>query len=408
MKKQSISSLLSIAILLMSMLSPILAVSARSELTTNPHRTQTTCELASIEFHFMSNTLVEREIGLVGETIQEFRGFSRYSDQTRIDCIFEIRYASVYSMGKENARRYGNDKYQRVIERLVAMAEQHGVKISSNIDDLELQDFAMAQALSATESDIVDFAKFIDIYENYAYNDAIRKIVASLETRTFASAGELLCDDDFNNLLIMMPIIAAKGPEYYDPNTPLDGYNAFNAVNYAATWWNKTNNTSYGYYAVYHGHPSPTNNNMWSGGTGNDQRTWNDCTNFVSQCLKAGGAQTKHNILFPINNPANWHYCDFWSNKPSHSWGGAHSFYSHWSNRVGMRLSPKMAKVGDPCSLDLSGDGVMNHTIIIVSEGPSLSEIKYACHTIDQYAQYGKSLQTVCNAYDKVYVYSVG
>lgn len=36
---------------------------------------------------------------------------------------------------------------------------------------------------------------------------------------------------------------------------------------------------------------NPKNNNMWSGGTGNNKRTWQDCANYVSQCLAAGGAE---------------------------------------------------------------------------------------------------------------------
>ena len=108
----------------------------------------------------------------------------------------EVRYASVYSVGRETARRYGYDKYQNVIDRLVARARMQGLELSSNIDDLVLQEFAKAQLLSTPETDVVGFAKFIDIYENYAYNDEIRKIVASLGARSFALAREIITDGE--------------------------------------------------------------------------------------------------------------------------------------------------------------------------------------------------------------------
>ena len=146
---------------------------------------------------------------------------------------------------------------------------------------------------------------------------------------------------------------------------------------------------------------------MWSEGTGNNYRTWADCANYVSQCLAAGGAQQiKKGLILPHTRTGNWYYSD---SKPSHTWGGASNFFNHWSGRVGTRSSASQTKKGDPFSVDYGGDDIPDHTLIITSvSGTSLSTMKFACHTADQYEASGKSLQTIYNTSEKVWIYKVG
>lgn len=58
----------------------------------------------------------------------------------------------------------------------------------------------------------------------------------------------------------------------------------------------------------------------------------NDCTNFVSQCLHAGGMIYLGNILTRTEN-GTWRY-DTLSNKyyASYTWGGADNFAWHWGH----------------------------------------------------------------------------
>lgn len=176
--------------LIVSTFSPTLV--AFDWLNTELPKTQTVYELATIELKLPSNARMEQGV----EAAQEFKSAAKSFDDSRLNSILVVRYASVYSVGRETARRYGYDKYQTVIDRLVARARMQGLELSSNIDDLALREFAKAQLLSTPETDSVGFAKFIDIYENYAYNDEIRKIVASLGARTFASAREIITDGE--------------------------------------------------------------------------------------------------------------------------------------------------------------------------------------------------------------------
>lgn len=328
----------------------------------------------------------------------------------------EVRYASVYTVSQDEARKYGYEKYQNVINQLVEMAQKQGIVLSANIDDLELQAYAKAQFLSTDDPDVISFVKFIDIYENYAYNDTMRKMVAEIEARTFSSSNELLRDDTLFELLSMMPVTVdstLEGGSAKNNNTAsatssaLSGYDADAAVSYASTWAYKTNNTDYGYYASYNNHPTPQNNNMWSGGTGNNKRTWQDCANYVSQCLAAGGAeQIESGWLLPHQKTENWYYSD---SKPSHTWGGAPNFFNHWKDRVGVRSSTNDAKKGDPFSVDYGGDNIPEHTLIITSvSGTSTSNMKYACHTSDQFEEPGKSLRTIYDSCESVWIYKVG
>lgn len=326
----------------------------------------------------------------------------------------EVRYASVFSVSQAEARKYGYSKYQEVIDGLVATAKKQGIVLSGDIDDKTLQAFAKRQFLLTEDPNVIAFIKFIDIYENYDYNNEMRKLAAAIETREYASTDDLLSDEDLSTLLNMMPVTiggtAERGSDYGDEKnseTGLPGYDADAAGSYAYSWWNKTNNTTYGYYARYNNHPDPTNNNMWSEGTGNNYRTWADCANYVSQCLAAGGAQQiKKGLILPHTRTGNWYYSD---SKPSHTWGGASNFFNHWNDRVGMRSSASQTKKGDPFSVDYGGDDIPDHTLIITSvSGTSLSNMKFACHTTDQFEATGKSLQTIYNTSEKVWIYKVG
>lgn len=377
-------------------------------------RTGTTRE--DIDIHFACSATSDSTYCFedVASEIPEFSIDGETSNSMWVNCKLEVRYASVYSVSKEEAREYGYSKYQDAIDRLVATAEKQGVVLSCDLDDKGLQDFAKQQFLLTEDSDIIAFIKFMDIYENYDYNSEMRKLVSKIETREYVSTEELLSDENLFTLLDMMPA-TVSGTAENNPNgdggknseTGLSGYDANAAVAYAYSWWNKTNNTTYGYYAEYNNHPSPTNNNMWSGGTGNDKRTWSDCANYVSQCLAAGGAQQiKKGLILPHTKSGNWYYSD---SRPSHTWGGASNFLNHWADRVGTRAYADQTKKGDPFSVDYGGDDIADHTLIITSvSGTSLSNMKFACHTSDQYEASGKSLQTIYNTSEAVWIYKVG
>ncbi|MFS3930712.1 amidase domain-containing protein [Priestia flexa] len=117
-------------------------------------------------------------------------------------------------------------------------------------------------------------------------------------------------------------------------------YNRLAAVQYAETYWN-TPNPAYKYFEV-------------------------NCTNYISQCLRAGKAPMRgqHN-----RSKGWWLSKDNWS----YSWAVAHSMHSYLqSSKQGLRAikksSVKELAMGDVICYDFEGDGRWNHTTIVVAK----------------------------------------
>jgi Putative amidase domain len=117
-------------------------------------------------------------------------------------------------------------------------------------------------------------------------------------------------------------------------------YNRFAAVRYAETWWNSYN-PAFKKFAV-------------------------DCTNFVSQCLYAGGIPMSG---YPNRTKGWWMKNDSWS----YSWTVAHSFRWYLSGaHSGLKAievsSPEQLMPGDVICYDFQGDGRFDHTTIVVAK----------------------------------------
>lgn len=132
-----------------------------------------------------------------------------------------------------------------------------------------------------------------------------------------------------------------KTTEYKpDPNPERGGYDALQAVRYAERYWND-------YNPKY-------------------PRFDNDCTNYISQCLFAGGAE----MVGGSDRAKGWWMRDgTWS----YSWTTAQAFYLYlMASRIGLRAkvveSPKQLLLGDVICYDFEGDGRMNHTTIVVAK----------------------------------------
>jgi hypothetical protein len=89
----------------------------------------------------------------------------------------------------------------------------------------------------------------------------------------------------------------------------------------------------------------------------------NDCTNFISQALYAGG-WTHTGSEFSRTANTTWYYGYF---SQSYTWAGAHN---HWnfhreSGRSWIAEKAEWMIIGEPMSIDFSGDGHIDHTVII-------------------------------------------
>ncbi|KAA0547334.1 amidase domain-containing protein [Bacillus sp. BGMRC 2118] len=112
------------------------------------------------------------------------------------------------------------------------------------------------------------------------------------------------------------------------------------AVRYAEQWWND-------YNPKY-------------------KKFENDCTNFISQCLHAGGAPMTG---YPNRGKGWWMQNNSWS----YSWSVAHSLRLYLANsKSGLRAVEKRSASelmpGDVICYDFEGDGRFNHNTMVVAK----------------------------------------
>jgi hypothetical protein len=117
-------------------------------------------------------------------------------------------------------------------------------------------------------------------------------------------------------------------------------YDRHAAVQYAERWWNSYN-PEYRVFDV-------------------------DCTNYISQCLKAGGAPMRG---APVRDRGWWYTGDNWS----YSWAVAHSLRWYLSGSTeGLKgrevEKPEDLLPGDVICYDFQGNGRWDHNTIVVSK----------------------------------------
>ena len=113
------------------------------------------------------------------------------------------------------------------------------------------------------------------------------------------------------------------------------------------------------------------------------ERIGGDCTNFASQCLYAGTGIMNFMPTF------GWYYKD--ANNKSPSWTGVLYFYNYLTE-IKVRSGPFAIETtisgiepGDFIQLELTGDSMFDHTLIVVERGkPATPEnVLVAAHSQD-------------------------
>ncbi|TRZ35942.1 hypothetical protein CEQ21_09980 [Niallia circulans] len=117
-------------------------------------------------------------------------------------------------------------------------------------------------------------------------------------------------------------------------------YDRRKAVQYAEKWWNSYNPT-YHQFEV-------------------------DCTNYISQCVRAGGAPMRG---YPNRGTGWWMQNNSWS----YSWAVANAFPRYLeASKQGLRAKVvsdvSQLKLGDVICYDFEGDGKYNHTTIVTAK----------------------------------------
>lgn len=151
-------------------------------------------------------------------------------------------------------------------------------------------------------------------------------------------------------------------------STRISGYNASSAVAYARKWANSWN-ASYG---------------MFSG----------DCTNFVSQCLVAGGipmvVRPNYSSQPELSVDTNGSY---WYNKNGGKWASASfiriiNFYPYWNTKVqtystqSKETMKSLVSPGDVVLMTHANDGSLYHAIFISYK--SGNTVKFCGHTVSR------------------------
>lgn len=123
----------------------------------------------------------------------------------------------------------------------------------------------------------------------------------SIEKKTIK---EIRDQNDLDNKResIISPLAISPGPDGSD-------YNVSAAINYAATWWDGRNPT-YGSFS-------------------------NDCTNFASQIVHAGGKPIYKPSTIPTTIYSTTNYWYSYNLRVSTSWMRVSDFYSYWVNKRG-------------------------------------------------------------------------
>lgn len=163
-----------------------------------------------------------------------------------------------------------------------------------------------------------------------------------IEERRAIFSGEELIDDYCRSVEREVP--SEESPtlerETHEIEPSRFQYSRLEAVRYAERWWND-------YNPQY-------------------KKFENNCTNFISQCLHAGGAPMTG---FPNKNKGWWYRNKQWSL----SWSVAHSMRWYLSGEnSGLRAkevsTPEELTKGDIICYDFNGDGRWQHTTIVVAK----------------------------------------
>ncbi|KYG30367.1 amidase domain-containing protein [Alkalihalobacillus trypoxylicola] len=177
-------------------------------------------------------------------------------------------------------------------------------------------------------------------YEQLIKMDQHFYVQERMETRKALFEKKHLVEDVLNPPIVKNAAEQNGTKEISNERVSGASYNRLEAVRYAELWWDD-------YNPHYH-------------------KFTDNCTNFISQCLKAGNAPMRG---FPNRSKGWWYQNNNWS----YSWSVAHSMRWYLSGstsglRGEERESASELIPGDVICYDFDGDGRWQHTTIVVAK----------------------------------------
>nr|WP_062105381.1 amidase domain-containing protein [Bacillus niameyensis] len=167
-------------------------------------------------------------------------------------------------------------------------------------------------------------------------------IEEEIENRQAAVFKETIVED--REIAVQFPTGTDDLTFFYEENSEENRsaftYNRLEVVRYAEKWWDNYN-PAYEAFEV-------------------------DCTNYVSQCIHAGGAPMRG---YPNRSKGWWYQNKNWS----YSWSVANALKNHLgSSTIGLRAKevkdPRELQLGDVICYDFQGDGRFDHNTIVTGK----------------------------------------
>ncbi|MEK7510020.1 MAG: amidase domain-containing protein [Patescibacteria group bacterium] len=275
---------------------------------------------------------------------------------------------------REQLAKFHEAQFERFYDRVPAdVLQKHGATIAKI--DKKIKDEKLAGAITsqASQFDLSYYADtiMIGILPYIDNNDPFSKELQELANDIAKYTIDYKRLKEFNKAhfgdTMPAPTIQGESKERDMARISLNGsgYNTVNAVNYARAWTQNGTVTRNPQYSFYNGK--------------------NDCTNFVSQVLKAGGLSYVRidHFGWDHDDPDNWYYANSYLNPPSWTWGGAHNQYWHlknWSSNVRRVYSTGDLRVGDVVMWDIfPNDGTFHigHNTVVTKIQSGIIYVTY-------------------------------
>jgi len=271
--------------------------------------------------------------------------------------VMDPSYYRTESNRRERILKHGISSYQRVLRaetsaRLISLNEQERLVIAAIRINKKWQ-YDTGRDCEQVHKEQLTFV--------YRRGEWVISKIDPLQTERNVSKAEPV---ELDRLRMSQPYINRSLLSNRNESTRSIQYNRQLAVNYANVWWNKAN-PDYEHYDV-------------------------DCTNFVSQCLFAGGIP----MNYTGKRETGWWYEGYENGRErwSFSWAVANSLQLYMqSSHTGLRVetvdSARKLALGDIISYDWDGNTQYQHTAIVTGFDPSGEPLVNA-HTNDSRNRY--------------------
>lgn len=226
------------------------------------------------------------------------------------------------------------DTCEKIERKKKSLMERNGEIIKARatgkvIDQIENEDYSNIYYLA-------HFQYLIKQHKRYYIEEEVEKRKAC-----FYKSSLMADDEVIEKVDLQVPELELLTDDFRDAETRAPyRYDRRKAVQYAERWWND-------YNPAY-------------------MKFTDDCTNYISQCLRAGGAPMRG---FPNRSSGWWYNNNNWS----YSWSVAHALNLYLAtSKTGLRAvevqDPRELQLGDVICYDFEGDGRFNHNTIVTGE----------------------------------------